>query len=317
MAMAVLLSFRTLMFKKILAALAALPRSLRPVRHPKLVMTLLVKNEEEMLAENLEFHRTMGVDGFIITDNNSTDATPQIIEHYRQKGWVLDVIRETATDYNQKRWVDRMVLLAKKKYGADWVVNADADEFWYSPNGSLKAGLSEMHANVLQCAIVNVLPEAHLSWTEWRRTVRCVPNLEEYDLSVYSIFNRQTQKVMHRTDGYLQISMGNHKVKMLPQFTSRSDITIYHYNIRGKKQFVDKMVNGGRQLEQRKQKHGGRHWRYFYALYKQGLLEAEYDRVVGTHVLAQLEQEGYVLADNPVPGILEHLPNRQNPKAMA
>lgn len=317
MAMAVLLSFRTLMFKKILAALAALPRSLRPVSHPKLVMTLLVKNEEKMLAENLEFHRTMGVDGFIITDNNSTDATPLIIEHYRQKGWVLDVIRETATDYNQKRWVDRMVLLAKDKYGADWVVNADADEFWYSPKGSLKASLSEMRANVLQCAIVNVLPEAHLPWPEWHRTVRCVPNLEEYDLSVYSIFNRQTQKVMHRTDGYLQISMGNHKVKMLPQFTSRCDITIYHYNIRGKKQFVDKMVNGGRQLEQRKQKHGGRHWRYFYALYKQGLLEAEYDRVVGTHVLAQLEQEGYVLADNPVPGILEHLPSGPNPKAMA
>ena len=285
----------------------ALPRSLHPVKHPKLVMTLLVKNEEEMLAENLEFHHSMGVDGFIITDNNSTDATPQIIEHYKLKGWVLDVICETATDYNQKRWVDRMVLLAKEHYGADWVINADADEFWYSPKGSLKAGLTEVHANVLQCAILNVLPEAGIPWTEWKHTVRGVPDLEGYDLSIYSIFNRQTQKVMHRTDGYLQISMGNHKVKMLPQFTDRGDITIYHYNIRSKEQFMHKMVNGGRQLEQRKQKHGGRHWRYFYSLYKQGLLEAEYDRVVGRKVLPRLVEEGYVVADNPVPDILKGL----------
>ena len=306
------------MLKKILSALVSIHRSLRSVSHPRLVMTLLVKNEEEMLVENLEFHHAMGVDGFIITDNNSTDATPRIIEHYRQKGWVLDAIRETATDYDQKRWVDRMVLLARERYRADWVVNADADEFWYSPKGSLKADLAQTHANVLQCAIVNVLPEAGLPWTEWKRTVRCVPNLDDYNLSRYSIFNRQTQKVMHRTDGYLQISMGNHKVKMLPQLTTRSYITIYHYNIRSKEQFVDKMVNGGRQLEQRKQKHGGRHWRYFYALYKQGLLDAEYDRVVGTHVLTRLEQEGYVLTDNPVPGILKHLTlPSQDPKAMA
>lgn len=49
-------------------------------------MTLLVKNEEGMLEENLQFHKAMGVDGFIITDNNSTDSTPDIIRKYKQKG---------------------------------------------------------------------------------------------------------------------------------------------------------------------------------------------------------------------------------------
>lgn len=141
------------MFKKILSALCALPRTLRCTPHPKLIMTLLVKNEEELLAHNLEFHHAMGVDGFIITDNNSTDGTPHIIERYRKRGWVLHVINETATDYNQKRWVDRMVMLAKNQYGADWVINADADEFWYSPDNNLKTELCTTHANVLQCAM--------------------------------------------------------------------------------------------------------------------------------------------------------------------
>lgn len=295
------------MLKKIFSALCALPHTLRRTPHPKLIMTLLVKNEEQLLAHNLEFHHAMGVDGFIITDNNSTDTTPQIIERYRQRGWVLQVINETATDYSQKQWVDRMVMLAKNRYGADWVINADADEFWYVPNHDLKAELATTHANVLQCAIRIVLPQEGLPWTEWRSSVRSVPSLQAYDLSIYSIFTPQREKVLHRTDGYLQISMGNHKVKMLPQHTLRSNIVIYHYSIRDRAHFLAKMINGGQQLEQRKSKHGGRHWRYFYALYKQGLLEAEYDRVVGTHVLPQLRAADYVVTDNPVPDFLKNL----------
>lgn len=270
-------------------------------------MTLLVKNEEELLPLNLEFHRSMGVDGFIITDNNSTDSTPQIIEEYKQRGWVLEVIDEHATDYNQKHWVDRMIRLAKGKYHADWVINADADEFWYTPKRNIKAEISTTHANVLRCNVRNVYPEESLPWTEWNKRVRAVPAEADFDLSPYSIFTHQTHKVMHRTAGYLQISMGNHKVKMLPRRTASSSIIVYHYNIRGKTQFLAKMINGGKQLEQRKSKHGGRHWRYFYDLYKQGLLEAEYARVVGANIQADLTREGYIVQDNPLPECFKKL----------
>lgn len=270
-------------------------------------MTLLVKNEEELLPLNLEFHRSMGVDGFIITDNNSTDSTPQIIEEYKKRGWVLEVIDEHATDYNQKHWVDRMIRIAKGKYHADWVINADADEFWYTPKRNIKAEISTTHANVLRCNVRNVYPEESLPWTEWNKTVRAVPAEADFDLSPYSIFTHQTHKVMHRTAGYLQISMGNHKVKMLPRRTASSSIIVYHYNIRGKAQFLAKMINGGKQLEQRKSKHGGRHWRYFYDLYKRGLLEAEYARVVGANILTDLTRKGYIVQDNPLPECFKKL----------
>lgn len=45
---------------------------------------------------------------------------------------------------------------------------------------------------------------------------------------------------MHRTRGYIQISMGNHKVAMFPKRSGKSDIRIYHYNIRGRQQFLEK-----------------------------------------------------------------------------
>ena len=98
-------------------------------------MTLLVKNEEELLEKNLLFHKAMGVDAFIVTDNNSADGTYGIIEKYRRKGWVVDVIRETATGYEQKEWVDRMIWRAKTSFGADWVINADAENSGMLPPG--------------------------------------------------------------------------------------------------------------------------------------------------------------------------------------
>lgn len=289
------------MIRKMGTALCQLFRTFRKTPSPCLIMTLLVKNEAGMLEQNLRFHKAMGVDGFIITDNNSTDSTPEIIEKYRRMGWVKEVIRETATDYEQKAWVDRMIWKAKTAYGADWVINADADELWYAPSGSLKTEMAATSANVLKCEMRSVYPEEGKPFWEWNRTVGYVADYEKYGLSLYSLFERQNMKVMHRADGYLQISMGNHKVTMLPQRSALSTVRVYHYNIRGKAQFLEKMINGGKQLEQHKGRHGGRHWRYFYRLYQEGKLEEEYDRVIGARVLPQLERDGYVHTDTTIP----------------
>lgn len=71
------------MLKKVLKAVSEGPQLFRRCSNPKLIMTLLVKDEADMLEENLLFHHSMGVDGFIVTDNNSTDRTPEIIRKYK------------------------------------------------------------------------------------------------------------------------------------------------------------------------------------------------------------------------------------------
>ena len=94
---------------------------------------------------------------------------------------------------------------------------------------------------------------------------------------------------------------------MLPQLTTDSGIRIYHYNIRGKQQFLEKMINGGRQLEQHKGRHGGRHWRYFYKLYKEGKLEAEYDRVIGKKNYDVLYNNGFIYKDTTIQNIYKQI----------
>lgn len=270
------------------------------ISSPKVIMTLLVKNEEFMLEQNLLFHKLMGIDYFIVTDNNSTDATMDILKKYQRKGWILEIIDESAEDYNQKVWVDRMIWKAKTEYHADWVINADADELWYSPSKNIKIDLAKARGNVQRCVVTSVYPEEGKPFWQWCHIVNYVSNPEEYDLSIFSIFERQNRKVIHRTDGYLQISMGNHKVSMFPKISEKSQIRVYHYNVRGRQAFIEKMINGGKQLEERKQKHGGRHWRYFYELHKEDKLYEEYDRVIGTNTFDRLCKDGHVRLDTTI-----------------
>lgn len=281
--------------KKTARAIVECHRFFSTPANPRLIMTLLVKNEASMIGYNLEFHKKMGVDGFIVTDNNSSDDTVKILNEYQKRGWILEIIHEPATGYEQKRWVDRMVELAKNKYQADWVINADADEFWYSKSGSLKHELAQTSANIIRCPWQNMLPNESKPFWQWNKHVVPVDDFQKYDLSPYAIYGKLNKKVVHRTDGYIQISMGNHKVAMFPRRAVWSkDIVIYHFTIRGKQQFMDKMIQGGKELEAHKGKHGGSHWRYFYERYKQGQLEMEYDRVVGLNNYEQLIKDGFI-----------------------
>ena len=45
----------------------------------RVVMTLLVRNEEDVIAENILFHHAQGVESFLVMDNLSTDATSAIL----------------------------------------------------------------------------------------------------------------------------------------------------------------------------------------------------------------------------------------------
>ncbi len=104
-------------------------------------MTLLVRDEEDIVEANLDFHLSFGVDFVVATDNGSSDATPEILRRYEKDG-VLHLIREPSQDYSQHRWVTRMARMAASRFGADWVINNDADEFWIPRASSLTEALA-------------------------------------------------------------------------------------------------------------------------------------------------------------------------------
>ena len=103
----------------------------------KLVMTLLARDEADVIDAWLSFHLNAGADFVVATDNRSDGRDDGRARALRARGHV-HLIREPGEDLRQDEWVTRMARLAATDFGADWVINSDADEFWWPRGASLR-----------------------------------------------------------------------------------------------------------------------------------------------------------------------------------
>jgi hypothetical protein len=113
----------------------------------KLVMAMKVRDEGDVLEDNLRFHHALGVEHFIVIDNRSSDRTPEILERYARAG-IATVTREESTNYKEDAigWMQRMARQASTEHDADWVIHGDADEFWWPVEGTLPDALATVPA---------------------------------------------------------------------------------------------------------------------------------------------------------------------------
>jgi hypothetical protein len=211
----------------------------------KLVMTLLVRNEADIVDAQLAFHLHAGVDFVIATDNRSTDGTTEILERYARAGR-LHLLREEADDMRQDEWVTRMARLAATDFGADWVINSDADEFWWPRGGTLKdvLGLVPERFGVVRGCWRHFLPRP-LGDAEFgeRMTVRlCAP---AFPGDKSTIFHAH-QKVAHRADPHVEIERGNHNAtgQELEPLRGWYPIEVLHFSLRSVEQ-IERKAGGG------------------------------------------------------------------------
>ena len=78
----------------------------------KISMVMMVKNEEDIIEENIRFHAAIGVDNFVIMDNNSDDLTLEIIKNLA-KEFEITIIEEKGV-YAQSKWMTKLAKIAKK-----------------------------------------------------------------------------------------------------------------------------------------------------------------------------------------------------------
>ena len=208
----------------------------------KLVMTLLARNEADIVDAQLAFHLNAGVDFVVATDNRSDDGTLEVFERYEREG-VLHLIREPADDLRQAEWVTRMARLAAVQFGADWVINTDADEFWWPRAGSLKDILGAVPGrfDVVRGAWRHFLPRPDDDRDFYERmTVRLrAPASPGEKSTVYHAH----QKVAHRARSDVRVAEGNHDVDasngVLP-LRGWYPLEVLHFSFRSRAQFERK-----------------------------------------------------------------------------
>ena len=232
----------------------------------KLVMTLLVRDEEDILKENIDYHLSQGVDFIIATDNCSVDSTKEILKKYEQKG-VLHYIYEEEDNYNQHQWVTKMARLAYSKYEADWVINNDADEFWWASNHSnLKEAFISIESkyNIVEAKRNNFIPYKNMNTNKKFYTEMIY---KEYE-SLNPMGNPLPSKQAHIGTSDIIVNQGNHSIKGIDKkLVIKNLIEIFHFPIRSKEQLINKIKKGGAAYERNSElsKNIGDTWRNLYS----------------------------------------------------
>lgn len=283
-------------------------------------MTILVKDEADIIEANIRTYANLGVDAFVVMDNNSTDGTREILAQLQEE-FEMIIVDESGT-YAQAKWMRKLANIAKKRLKADWVINNDADEFWLPQNElSLKENLA-FKGTVLAVYRYNMLLDNKCMKEEGgcfnsnyyvKNPIFSNPkndiNNEKLSITLIKI----APKTIVNPYGLLYIRGGNHKAlhinNMKDYFRSGyekikyfNEISVFHYPIRSFNQFKRNIENRKKLLEGTGKVSMGNHYRRWVKLYNEGKLEEEFEKnmVFSDNSISVLSQYDIVGEDTAI-----------------
>jgi LPS sulfotransferase NodH len=216
-------------------------------------------------------------------------------------------------DYAQSVWVTKMARLAATRHRAAWVINADADELWWTND------LEDLHL------VLGRVPSSTEALSVERHDFppRPVDDGETWvDTMTYRWVSSTNvlgeplpPKVCHRAAADVVVGQGNHVVRRNGRdlVTEHSaDLSILHFPVRSAAQIDHKIAVGGAAYERSTQPQAaGETWR---SLYRErddrGLDDYFRGQLVDDDTLPELVATGEVVPDDRVRARLATVPKR-------
>jgi Glycosyl transferase family 2 len=207
-----------------------------------LAMTMMVRDEEDILADNLRYHLDQGVDLVLVVDHGSSDGTQDILKEYERAGHVRSYrVEERA--YRQRERITELLRIAREEHRADWVIHGDADEFWVPAVGTLR----DVFAAVPDRYGYLVVPRHDFVPTDDEAAPFHQRMVLRHRRSLNGRGHRLDPKVAQRPAAADVVAPGNHAL-IDPKLAPAPEIgalEILHFQMRGYEQFERKVLRNG------------------------------------------------------------------------
>lgn len=218
----------------------------------KIVMTIPVHNHEHLIAENILYHASVGVDAFIITIHNSTDKTLEIVKELSKKFEIKIFFKETKFFYDSE-WRTEMAMIAREEMEADWIISNDVDEFWVlesESKTSLKDLFQNQEFNVIYSYRYNMLPYSEETTdvvSPPRSFLYAITEVRDFDrnkpldqiTSLDFLLKPLTGKAACATKGLKLVHDGSHEIEIEDKKSTLStEVSILHYPFFTREEYV-------------------------------------------------------------------------------
>ena len=276
-------------------------------------MSLIVRDEIELISANIAFHASQGVDTFWVMDNGSTDGTREKLDELKQD-YDIVVFDQTDDSFEQRVWATTLALMARQSGKADYIISNDADEFWFSKTGSLKDQCRQ-RSPVVAAPRTNMLPLAdQIQRPDYRfyhnvLSVVAPPEIGEITTdptaAVPMMLRRMPAKILCSLTGLHEVETGNHSVKHEAGRPATSeDLRVYHFPVRSFEQFAKHVEFAKKRFAREllsSNKGSSWHKRRWVAQMELGLLKNEWTSfLLDAKQAATLEAAGVIRRDETI-----------------
>jgi hypothetical protein len=247
-------------------------------------LLMMVKDEADIIRQNLDHHYRLGFRRFFILDNASTDGTADHIEAFRaaRPDAIVFCAYDPVTGYYQQTKMNALQVFAQsylmhENRGLDWVFFVDADEFitccsanMERARAAFQMALHDHHRKLLIFHWVQCASE------------RPVVAVDQY-LQLQTVFDRQWRalnpqvpKIAFRSNHTMMTTQGNHVPAIYPfvldqaMVMAEAGFYLLHYPMWSIDQLRKKIVNGGRAYEAACGLDSGLggHWKTYYRWFR-------------------------------------------------
>lgn len=238
----------------------------------KLLAITGVKDEGDVIDHTLYHLAAEGVDSTVVADNLSSDDTRDKLNEAKEKlHGIMEVIilDDPEIAYKQDYKMTMMARTYGKEQGANWVIPFDADELWFSQQGTLK--------EVFQIAQDNNKRTIKPLYTNHALTSLDIDGNSPYERMIYKWSMPTNYKTAFRFREDISISNGNHFVYWNTGGHTRDEeplldvVEIRHFQYRSQDHFMRKILNAYaacKALPENADLRGGAAWKEQFLAYE-------------------------------------------------